>query len=379
MEQDRLSDQALLKLLDSNEDLSFLTPEEKQRMVTLAAPAPAPAHETSAAPSSSWADTAVDALPGAMATGYSFAGGSKATVPGMLLAGLGGMTGEAARQVIQSARGDFSEVPPTMGGRLKKIGQEGLIQGGLEGGGRAAMGTVKLVARGLMKGAVPKNIAKEFQGQVDIPREMLERNVLPGVPASARRVSRLSSAANVERDAAAQTVPVMSPSKVIAALWPAHAEAVAAREPQLAEAVLEHMRTSARNIGPEGLTGPQALARKDVQQRLSKAALNNPQTAAIAPQLHNAERGALVSHLRQTPRMGRALDESQALMAIDEVMKDAALSNPVTRARIGGLSAAALSPIGLGVTAQMAQKSAPLVSPAMLRAIQLAMLQEDQQ
>lgn len=251
---------------------------------------------------------------------------------------------------------------------------EGAWEGGTQAFGGLALKGGKAVAHGLMQGTVPKNVAKEFAGQVDIPQQLLDRNIVPGMPSSARRVSRLSSAATAEREAAAQTVPVMPRSKIIAGLRPSHAEAVAGKEPKLAQATLDHMRESARNIGPAGLTGPEALARKDIKQRLSSAALNNPDTAAIAPQLHDAERGAIVSHMRETPRMESALNESQSLMAISQVMDDAALSNPVTRGRIGGLTAASMSPVGLGLSAHLVNKSTPAVSPQMLRAIQLAIL-----
>ncbi len=279
-------------------------------------------------------------------------------LPMTLAAGGGGFLGA-------KLRGDETGDAAMQG--LKEAGTQLIGTGVVNVGGK--------VARGLMQGAVPKNIAKEFAGQVDIPQEMLDRNVVPGMPSSARRVSALSTAANAEREAAAQTVPVMPRRKILAELRPSHTEAVMGKKPQMAQTVTEHMRTSAREIGPNGLTGPEALARKDIEQRMGSAALNNPQTAAIAPQLHDAERAAIVKHLRETPRMEKALNESQTLMAIDRVMKDAALSNPVTRGRIGGLTAASLSPAGMGLTAHLVKKGANAVSPQMLRAIQLALLQ----
>jgi hypothetical protein len=260
-----------------------------------------------------------------------------------------------------------------------QMATEGLTQGALQGAGGLAVKGGRAIAGGLMKGTVPKNIAKNFD-QVNIGQEMLDRGVVPGSARSARRVARLSTAANAERDAAAATVPPMGRSKVIAGLRPLHAKAVAAREPEIAGDVLEHMRESARNIGPTGMSGQETLARKDIKQALGKAAVNapNPRQAALGPQLQDAERGAMVSHLRETPRMAGALDESQALMAIDKVMKDAAHSNPVTRARIGGLTAAAMSPIGLGTTAHVVNQGSRAVDPQMLRAIQMFLLGQDQ-
>jgi hypothetical protein len=251
-------------------------------------------------------------------------------------------------------------------------------EGGTQGIGGLAVKGGKALARGFMKGAVPKPIGKEFD-QVNVGKEMLDRGVFPGSKKSAERVSRLSTAANAERGAAALTVPVMPRSKVIAGLRPEHNLAVTAKEPKLAAAALDHMRDSARNIGREGLTGPQALARKDVKQRLGSAAINNPDTAAIAPQMADAERAAIVSHLRETPRMAKALDESQALMAIDQVMKDASHSNLVTRGRIGGMTAMSLAPLGLGATAHAINQGSRVVDPQILRAMQIAILSGQQQ
>lgn len=250
---------------------------------------------------------------------------------------------------------------------------QGAIQGGLEGAGGLAVRGGSALARGLMKGTVPKNIAKEFQGQVDIPREMLERGAFPGVPASARRMSGLSTAANNELAAAAQAVPAMPRRKVIEGLRPLHAEAMAGREPEMAAEVLEQMRTSARDIGPTPMSGPEALIRKGIKQNIGNAAVRSarPQTAAFGSQIQDAERGAILSHLRETPRMASALDESQTLMAIDQVMKDAALSNPVTRARIGGATAASLSPVGLGATAHAVNQGSKLADPQLIRALMM--------
>jgi hypothetical protein len=259
---------------------------------------------------------------------------------------------------------------------------EGIKQGGYQVAGNAVGAGANIIARGLMKGTVPKGIAKDFQGQVDIPKEMLDRGVFPGVPASARRVTGLSKAANVEREAAASTVPPMPRSKVIEGLRPVHREAVRGREPDLAQATLEHMRKSARDIGPTPMDGPDALIRKDIKQRVGDSAINNP-NAPFGKQLQDAERGAIVSHLRETPRMATALDESQTLMAIDQVMKDAQLGNPITRMRIGGPTAVALTPAGFGATAHAVNQGGKLASKAMnpnvLRLLDMIMTQGSHQ
>lgn len=263
------------------------------------------------------------------------------------------------------------------GDDLGTAATQGAIQGGIQGAAPLIARGGQAIARGLMKGTVPKGIAKDFQGQVDIPREMLNRGVFPGVPQSAARVGRASAAANAERDAAAQVVPPMPRGKVLSGLRPIHAEAMRGREPDLAEAALQHMRKSARDIGPTPMSGADALVRKDIKQRVGDAAINNP-NAPFGKQLQDAERAAIVSHLRETPRMARALDESQALMAIDRVMKDASLGNPITRMRIGGPTAMALTPAGLSATAHGINQGSRLIDPRILRAMQIAALGEEQ-
>lgn len=293
----------------------------------------------------------------ALGAGLAVAAGPAGIIASPLMAAAGGFGGSLAR-------GDS-------GG---EAAVEGIKQGGMQAAGDVVGLVARPLARGFMKGAVPKNIAKEFQGQVDIPQELLDRGVMPGVPASARRVARLSTAANTERDAAAATVPPMSRRKVINGLRPIHQTAVRGREPDLADATLEHMRKSARDIGPEPMSGPDALTRKDIKQRLGDAAINNP-NAPFGKQLQDAEREAIVSHLRETPRMATALNESQALMAIDQVMKDAALGNPITRMRIGGPTAVALTPAGFAGTGHVINHIPKALNPNALRLLDILMAQ----
>lgn len=286
--------------------------------------------------------------------GMAVAAGPGGVLPALALAGGGGYLGARVR-----------------GDDRPSASIEGVKQAALEGGGRLAGGALRLIGKATMRGTIPKNIAKEYDS-VDIAQEALDRNVVPGSSLSANRVRRLSTAANAERDAAAATVPVMPRRKIISGIKPVYQEAATAKEPEIAEDLLAYMRKSARDIGPEGLTGEQQLARKTIKQRQGKAALGgNAREASTLPQATNAERGAIASHLRETPRMATALDESQALMALDDVMKDAAHSNPITRARIGGLTSAAMTPIGLGLTGHAFNKGARALDPQVLRALAL--------
>ena len=283
-------------------------------------------------------------------------------LPLLLAASAGGATGSALR-------GDDADT----------ILKEGAIQGAIEGGGGLALKGGRAIAHGLMRGTVPKNIAKNFD-DVDIAGTMLDRGVVPGSAKSARRVEGLSQRANAERDAAAATVPTMSRGQIIEGLRPLHQKGVTGKVPEMSDATLEQMRQSAREIGPDGLSGPQALARKDIKQAQGKAALTSSdrRTAAFGSQLADDERAAIVKHLRDPnlahgPRMGQALDESQAMMAVDQVMKDAAHSNPITRGRIGGVTAASLSPLGLGATAHAVNQGRKIADPRILRLLDLIM------
>lgn len=281
-------------------------------------------------------------------------------------------TGGGALPLIAAATLGGAGGSALRGDDLSTIATEGATQGALQGTLSALKPALEMVARGFMKGTVSKNIAKEFD-QVDIPQEMLNRNVFPGVKPSQRAVSRASTAANAERDAAAQAVPTMSRRKIIEGLRPIHQKATAGKAIEMSDDALDYMRTSAREVGKEGLTGPQALARKDIKQLQGRAALGsgNARAAASTPGLADAERSAIVSHLRETPRMATALNESQTLMALDQVMKDAALSNPVTRMRIGGLPSAALTPVGLGTTAHVVNQGSKLSDPRLARALMM--------
>jgi hypothetical protein len=373
MDQDRLSDPALLKLLDSDDDLSFLTPEEKQRMVALATvktpPSAAISHDST---TPTWTDTAIDALPTMGGMAGSIAGG-KSTPVGMALSGLGGAAGESLRQIANVARGRMESVPDTPMGQLRQIATEGAKQGGLEALGRGAVGLTKRVARATMQGAIPKAIAKEFD-TVNLPQEMLDRGALPGSSRSARRISGLSQAANTERTAAAQTVPPMRWPQAAKGHIALYDDAVRAGKPDRASRVVADARKIRQEL-PTGLDGPGQLARKDILQQEGKAAVNaaNPKTAALMPQLANAERKSIVEGLRKTPRMAKALDESQTLMAIDAIMKDASHSNPLTRLRSGGVASAMISPIGASATAHALNQGSRVVSPQALRLLSLIM------
>jgi hypothetical protein len=136
----------------------------------------------------------------------SLLGGSKSSPIGMALAGVGGAAGEAFRQVADSVRGDFSNVPETIGGRLKQIGTEGLKQAGMEGAGRVVGGLIQPVAKTLYGLALrpSKALARDagggklLAGTKRIIDQGYADNVLPsgmGVTRAGRKVTESANAA----------------------------------------------------------------------------------------------------------------------------------------------------------------------------------------
>jgi len=150
----------------------------------------------------------------------SLVGGSKISPVGMALAGVGGAAGEAFRQVTNSVRGDFSDVPETVGGRLKRIGQEGLRQGGLEGVGRGVGAIVRPVAKAVYGMALRPSMAlmrdagngKKLVGLKRIISQGFDDGVMPsglGVDKAARLVSESAD----EATGMAARSPVMADTR----------------------------------------------------------------------------------------------------------------------------------------------------------------------
>lgn len=147
-------------------------PTDADMAEVFAAAAQEPAATPKAGAKGSW----TDALPTVGGMAGSMLGGSKVSPLGMLLAGAGGAAGEAWKQVADSVRGDFSDVPETVGGRLKKIGMAGVEQGGLEGAGRVV-------------GAMARPVAKTIYGLAMRPSKALARDAGNGkLLAGTRRI-----------------------------------------------------------------------------------------------------------------------------------------------------------------------------------------------
>jgi hypothetical protein len=303
--------------------------------------------------SDAWAKRNAPAIGATMAT---VATGGTSIPLLMAAAGFGGAAGSGLR-------GDDAATIATEGGK------QALLQG--VGGGLVKIGGA--AARGVMRGGIPKNIQADFGGR-EVAQEALDTGAVPGVASSARRVSRLSNEANAARDAAAATVPQLSGRKIIDGLRKIHGEAVAAKMPDRVRAIADRAGEIRREVGT-GLDGPAMLARKGILQQEGKAAVNapNPKMAAVGPQIANAERDAIVSHLRETPGMEQALNTSQRRMGLDRWMQDAKNTSMVSRAR-QSLPSALLSPTGLAVTGHAINQGRRAVDPQVIRAL-MAQLQ----
>lgn len=157
-----------------------------KRALSTLKPAAAPSAPPAEPKPRTWTDTAVDALPSIGGAVGGIVGGIGGTVAGLGVGGVpgaiggaavGGGAGEAARQLVNRARG--VEAPATMQQAATDIGVQGGIQGGMEAiGGGIAQGAKSLgtaVYRGYLKPSLAGNsIAKA--------REIVETGIREWLP-----------------------------------------------------------------------------------------------------------------------------------------------------------------------------------------------------
>lgn len=168
---------------------------------------------------SSWTDS----LPTIGGIAGSLVGGSKMSPVGMALAGVGGAAGEAFRQVADSVRGDFSDVPETVGGRLRRIGEEGLRQGGLEGVGRGVgAAVVRPIAKAIYGTALRPSMAlmreagngKKLAGLKRIVSQGFDDRVMPSGMGIDRASKLVSQSADEATQIAAKSPATVQASRV---------------------------------------------------------------------------------------------------------------------------------------------------------------------
>jgi hypothetical protein len=329
-----------------------------------------------AAAGGSWTDS----LPAAGAMAGSLVGGSKISPIGMALAGVGGAAGEAFRQVADSVRGDFSNVPETVGGRLKQIGAEGLKQAGIEGLGRGVSALIAKPARALYRGVIPKNIQDKFS-TANLAQSGLDSRVVLGTKSGTGRAQAASTRANQGVHAAADTVPALKAADVQEAFKPKYNKALSGGKTDKAIEINAHVKKSMDEIGPNGFVGKQQLARKEFLEQEGKAAMGaaNPNMMAVNPQLANIERKAIVKNMRKSPEMATALNKSQASIGVERAARATENSSVMNRLAHGGVWNAMRSPSVLSGTAIGLHELSRIPYAQLVRMAQLSQLQDDQQ
>lgn len=344
---------------------------------------PMPSHD-----GPSTADRVLSSLPtlGGMAGGIA---GGRSNPVGIALSGLGGAAGETVRQIGDLAlHGEASTTPRDATGQLRKIAGAGLEQAGMEGAFKGVGSALKAVARPIMRGAIPRAIAKNFD-DVNLAEVALQEGAIPGSKRSAASVA-------VKKDAAGQALsdranfesrigfPRIKADDTLKGVEQLESQAVSARKLDRAGDIRDSMAKTRGEYGPTGLNQNSALNRKQILQQEGKAAMNapSPRQAALDPQVADAERAGLTAQLRTSPKMGAALDKSQGLIGLDRVMQEQMHSNPLTRLRSGGVASALASPMGLGAAAQgtdLIGKMTSQYGPALTRAAILAALGQEQE
>lgn len=163
------------------------------------------------------AQSVTSALPAIGGFAGSLLGGSRMSPVGMALAGVGGAAGEAYRQVADSVRGDFSDVPETILGRLQRIGTEGAKQAGMEGAGRVVTRAVAPVAKTLYGLALRPSRAlmrdagggKLLAGARRIVNQGFDDAVMPSGIGTSRAGALVTESTNEATDIAAKsTTPI---------------------------------------------------------------------------------------------------------------------------------------------------------------------------
>lgn len=194
-----LTDAELLSIADDAPMRAKLTPSEMGRLSKL---------RGEGNPERTWTDTAVDALPMIGGTIGGIVGGIGGTVGGVGVGGvpgaiggatLGGGAGEAAKQLVNRARG--KEAPATMGEAAKDIAIAGGVNGALEGVGAtvgpAITNTAKAVYRGFLKPSLSARLGPKA-GQIV---ETAIKESLPVTEAGAAQADQLIKELNAEVEA----------------------------------------------------------------------------------------------------------------------------------------------------------------------------------
>ena len=391
MEQDRLSDQALLKLLDSDNDVSFLTPEEKRRMVALATPkSDGGPREPSVMDERGMIDKAVDYLPAALSSVMGFAGGTKRTAPGAALAGLGAAGGEGLRQTVRAMQGRTDEYPDTAAGQLRRMGESGAVGATTELGGRAVIGGLKRLAPSFMRSAfgAQTQVRKAFPN-VDLERAALDARAIPGSARSMNAVQQAGEqgAATLRNDLkvidiASGNAPVASHADAVSVLRRRAPDArMGARGGAPAElnAVKEGLR-QVRDMRGRPLNAEETFVAKQAHQRAGAAAQRSQAGAeaeAGAEVSSDIGQGLVAALKAKHPEIAAQLNSQQGLMALERAMANAQARTPLLRTIASntagaGAGAAIYGATGDPLSALLAAAAVPAVTHAVTSPASLA-------
>lgn len=347
-EQERaLSDQTLLKLFNSDEDLTLLTPTERSRLMTLTAPKPTPSHDapntfdtdtSRAAKGATGVESNAGTLVSAGGRGTRLdvrksdrwlrdnapaIGATMATLP---MGGAPGWTPAALRAL--AAFGGGAAGSGLRGDDPNTMAWEGTKQATLQSAPKVVEGLSKAV----YKTGIPKQVLDKFR-QADVAGAGLENRAVLGTTQGVNAAERGGTLATSRVNAAAPSVPPMSAQDVQAAFRPKYNRALVGNRPDKAIEIGDHVRQSMDEIGLQPMSGVQQLARKEALEPEAGAAMRavNEKMAATNPQLANIERRAITKNLRQSPEMETALNRSQANVGLKRAALATEHSNPLTR------------------------------------------------
>lgn len=322
-----------------------------------------------------------DALPMAGGMAGSLVGGSKLSPVGMMLAGVGGAAGEAFRQVADSVRGDFSNVPETVGGRLKKIAGEGMKQGGIEGVGRVAGAAIRPVAKALYGVALRPSKAlmrdagggKLVQGAKRIIDQGFTDNVMPSGVGVGRAGALVKNSADEATQMAAKSPATASTARVMQRATDEQARrsadelvnaGIAPKTDQIATQIGNVIDSNAPNVSMSDLLKIRRGA-EDVAAPAFKAAklpggapIETGSRASVARSISGAAKGTLDDVLGEPFKAVNR--RTQGRMAVRQAVEDAAARpNMLTNLLAGG--------VGLGSAANSGDPAEAIKQAGLMR------------
>ncbi|MDP3703683.1 MAG: hypothetical protein Q8R78_04790 [Candidatus Omnitrophota bacterium] len=279
-------------------------------------------------------DKAVDFLPAALSTAGSLVGGSRKTIPGMALAGLGAAGGEGMRQTVRSLQGRPEQVPDTAGGQVARMAEAGAVGAGVEGGGRGIVAGLGRFAPAAMDAALgAQKVVRRNYPTVDLKRVALSKGGGLATPFPAKDITARTMAAHAAVPASgaaadaggARAIDVMD---VIGDLKALRDRFEAARKPDAVQAIDDYIQEVSKQYGPQGMSIKDALIRKAEVQAEAKGTLQgaaDPRAASLRKRAANAEQRGLTRTLHdesRAPGVGPALTHSQEMKALETAVKN---------------------------------------------------------